>query len=98
VSHVTGLTPAGPVTVAPGETVRFTVDLTTAEDEGYAITVTADDGSTVDVGITVDRPAGALVFDDFETLGAHQALVTSTGGTVSPVAGQPLAFDWTAPA
>jgi hypothetical protein len=97
VSHVNGLTPAGPVTVAPGETVRFSVDLETAEDEGYSLTVTASDGSVVDVGITVDRPAGSLVFNDWP-LGAHQARVTATGGTVSPVAGQPLAFDWTAPA
>lgn len=97
-SHVNAISPAGPLTATAGQTLVFDIDATVPEDASYSLSAQGDDGSTVSVSVTVDRPALALVFGSGGALAPHEARVTASGGTLAAVAGQPGKVAWTLPA
>lgn len=54
-SHVESVSPAGPLTVLPGESVEFDVTVSGVPgDQSASLRFTGSDGSTISVGITVD--------------------------------------------
>lgn len=55
-SRIVSVNPAGPLTVAPGQAVE--IDILAADvpgDDSGNLRFTASDGSTVTVGVTIDR-------------------------------------------
>ena len=97
-SHVDSLSPAGPLTATPGQVITFTLGVSgVPADSSYTVTGVGSDGVPATVTVNVDRPDVQVLLGGSGTLAANQVRVTSSGGTVAAVAGQPLQFTWTAP-
>lgn len=99
-SHVTAVTPAGPLTVLPGAVVDFDVDVTgvPADDSG-SLRFVGSDGGVILVNVTVDRADLAGILTGVPKPNEVLGQIVTGGGTlalVGPVGAGKIRFRYTA--